>query len=290
MRNKILNSIEGRINKSLVDSAILTSEGLSVEQKFFNEIVKDDFEGVRLKDLVKNYDIKEMSGTFSVVASEDLGDLEFVGEFEKIPVDSLKNLKTIKFEKSKLSGIIEFNETQFSDDNTLADFIIETLYQKLIKSENIEIIRLLNKKVAINIPSVKGEIGSENFISTVNTNLKQDSIKNGSIIVNYAFYKEIDTYDNRAKGILKKEDDKLYYMDKPLYVFGDDCLEDTTPIAFVGNFKRAVGFIEDKEGNIDISINTKAGLLTDDILARIKSFCDIKDLLSDSYIKIEVKE
>ena len=293
MRNKILNSIEGRINKSLVDSAILTSEGLSVEQKFFNEIVKDDFEGVRLKDLVKNYDIKEMSGTFSVVASEDLGDLEFVGEFEKIPVDSLKNLKTIKFEKSKLSGIIEFNETQFSDDNTLADFIIETLYQKLIKSENIEIIRLLNKKVAINIPSVKGEVGSENFISTVNTNLKQDSIKNGSIIANYAFYKEIDTYDNRAKGILKKEEDKIYYMDKPLYVLGDDCWKDVIqiiPIAFVGNFKRAVGFIEDIEGNVDISINTKAGFLTDDILARIKAFCDIKELLSDSFIKIEVKD
>ena len=189
-----------------------------------------------------------------------------------------------------MSGIIEFNETQFSDDNTLADFVIEILTYKLIKSENTEIIHLLNNKNAIKIASVKGEVGSEAFISIVNSNLKQDSIKNGSIIANYSFYKEVDTYDNRSKGILKKEEDKLYYMDKPLYVFGDDCLEDTTPVAFVGNFKRAVGFIEDKKGNADISINTKAGFLTDDILARIKSFCDVKELLSESYIKIVVKE
>lgn len=290
MKNKILKSIEGNINKSLVNAAILTSEGLSVKQKFFNEIIKDDFEEARLKDLVKNYDIKEMSGTFSVVASGDLGNLEFVEEFGKIPADSLKNLKAIKFKKSKLSGIISFNETQFSDDNTLSDFVIETLTYKLIKSENIEILRVLNNKESINIPSVKGEEGSNAFISIVNSNLKQDSIKNGSIFANYSFYKEVDTYDNRSKGILKKEEDKLYYMDKPLYVVGDDCLEDITPVAFVGNFKRAAGFIEDKEGNADISINTKAGFLTDDILARIKSFCDVKELLSESYIKIAVKE
>lgn len=290
MRNKILNSIEGRINKVLVDSAVLTSESLSVKQKFFNEIIKDDFEEVRLKDLVKNYDIKESEGSFSIISSDNLGNLEFVEEMGKIPTDELKNLKKIKFEKGKLSGIIQFNETQFSDDNTLADFIVESLGNKLIKSENIEIIRLLNKKLAINIASVKGELGSDNFISIVNSKLKQDSIKNGSIIANYSFYKEIDTYDNRSKGILKKEENKLYYMDKPLYVIGDECFEDTTPIAFVGNFKRAVGFIEDKEGNIDISINIKAGFLTDDILARIKSFCDVKELLSESYIKIAVKE
>ncbi|WP_195954465.1 phage major capsid protein [Clostridium tertium] len=290
MKNKILKSIEGNINKSLVNAAVLTSEGLSVKQKFFNEIIKDDFEEARLKDLVKNYDIKEMSGTFSVVASGDLGNLEFVEEFGKIPADSLKNLKAIKFKKSKLSGIISFNETQFSDDNTLSDFVIETLTYKLIKSENIEILRVLNNKESINIPSVKGEEGSNAFISIVNSNLKQDSIKNGSIFANYSFYKEVDTYDNRSKGILKKEEDKLYYMDKPLYVVGDDCLEDITPVAFVGNFKRAAGFIEDKEGNADISINTKAGFLTDDILARIKSFCDVKELLSESYIKIAVKE
>lgn len=290
MKNKILKSIEGNINKSLVNAAILTSEGLSVKQKFFNEIMKDDFEEARLKDLVKNYDIKEMSGTFSVVASGDLGNLEFVEELGKIPVDSLRNLKAIKFKKSKLSGIISFNETQFSDDNTLSDFVIETLTYKLIKSENIEILRVLNNKESINIPSVKGEEGSNAFISIVNSNLKQDSIKNGSIFANYSFYKEVDTYDNRSKGILKKEEDKLYYMDKPLYVVGDDCLEDITPVAFVGNFKRAAGFIEDKEGNADISINTKTGFLTDDILARIKSFCDVKELLSESYIKIAVKE
>lgn len=290
MKNKILKSIEGNINKSLVNAAVLTSEGLSVKQKFFNEIIKDDFEEARLKDLVKNYDIKEMSGTFSVVASGDLGNLEFVEELGKIPVDSLKNLKAIKFKKSKLSGIISFNETQFSDDNTLSDFVIETLTYKLIKSENIEILRVLNNKESINIPSVKGEEGSNAFISIVNSNLKQDSIKNGSIFANYSFYKEVDTYDNRSKGILKKEEDKLYYMDKPLYVVGDDCLEDITPVAFVGNFKRAAGFIEDKEGNADISINTKTGFLTDDILARIKSFCDVKELLSESYIKIAVKE
>ncbi|WP_373205845.1 phage major capsid protein [Clostridium tertium] len=290
MKNKILKSIEGNINKSLVNAAILTSEGLSVKQKFFNEIMKDDFEEARLKDLVKNYDIKEMSGTFSVVASGDLGNLEFVEEFGKIPVDSLRNIKAIKFKKSKLSGIISFNETQFSDDNTLSDFVIETLTYKLIKSENIEILRVLNNKESINIPSVKGEEGSNAFISIVNSNLKQDSIKNGSIFANYSFYKEVDTYDNRSKGILKKEEDKLYYMDKPLYVVGDDCLEDITPVAFVGNFKRAAGFIEDKEGNADISINTKTGFLTDDILARIKSFCDVKELLSESYIKIAVKE
>ncbi|MDY6228067.1 MAG: phage major capsid protein [Clostridium sp.] len=288
--SKILNSIEGNINKSLVNAAVLTTEGLSVKQKFFNEIIKDDFEEPRLKDIVKNYDIKEMSGTFSIVANDNLGNLGFVEEFEKIPADSLKNLKAIKFKKRKLSGIIEFNETQFSDDNTLADFVIEILTYKLIKSENTEIIHLLNNKNAIKIASVKGEVGSEAFISIVNSNLKQDSIKNGSIIANYSFYKEVDTYDNRSKGILKKEEDKLYYMDKPLYVFGDDCLEDTTPVAFVGNFKRAVGFIEDKKGNADISINTKAGFLTDDILARIKSFCDVKELLSESYIKIVVKE
>lgn len=288
--SKILNSIEGNINKSLVNAAVLTTEGLSVKQKFFNEIIKDDFEEPRLKDIVKNYDIKEMSGTFSIVANDNLGNLGFVEEFEKIPTDSLKNLKAIKFKKRKLSGIIEFNETQFSDDNTLADFVIEILTYKLIKSENTEIIHLLNNKNAIKIASVKGEVGSEAFISIVNSNLKQDSIKNGSIIANYSFYKEVDTYDNRSKGILKKEEDKLYYMDKPLYVFGDDCLEDTTPVAFVGNFKRAVGFIEDKKGNADISINTKAGFLTDDILARIKSFCDVKELLSESYIKIVVKE
>lgn len=290
MKNKILKSIEGNINKSLVNAAVLTSEGLSVKQKFFNEIIKDDFEEARLKDLVKNYDIKEMSGTFSVVASGDLGNLEFVEELGKIPVDSLRNIKAIKFKKSKLSGIISFNETQFSDDNTLSDFVIETLTYKLIKSENIEILRVLNNKESINIPSVKGEEGSNAFISIVNSNLKQDSIKNGSIFANYSFYKEVDTYDNRSKGILKKEEDKLYYMDKPLYVVGDDCLEDITPVAFVGNFKRAAGFIEDKEGNADISINTKAGFLTDDILARIKSFCDVKELLSESYIKIAVKE
>lgn len=290
MKNKILKSIEGNINKSLVNAAVLTSEGLSVKQKFFNEIIKDDFEEARLKDLVKNYDIKEMSGTFSVVASGDLGNLEFVEELGKIPADSLKNLKAIKFKKSKLSGIISFNETQFSDDNTLSDFVIETLTYKLIKSENIEILRVLNNKESINIPSVKGEEGSNAFISIVNSNLKQDSIKNGSIFANYSFYKEVDTYDNRSKGILKKEEDKLYYMDKPLYVVGDDCLEDITPVAFVGNFKRAAGFIEDKEGNADISINTKTGFLTDDILARIKSFCDVKELLSESYIKIAVKE
>ncbi|MDB1949198.1 phage major capsid protein [Clostridium tertium] len=290
MKNKILKSIEGNINKSLVNAAILTSEGLSVKQKFFNEIMKDDFEEARLKDLVKNYDIKEMSGTFSVVASGDLGNLEFVEELGKIPVDSLRNIKAIKFKKSKLSGIISFNETQFSDDNTLSDFVIETLTYKLIKSENIEILRVLNNKESINIPSVKGEEGSNAFISIVNSNLKQDSIKNGSIFANYSFYKEVDTYDNRSKGILKKEEDKLYYMDKPLYVVGDDCLEDITPVAFVGNFKRAAGFIEDKEGNADISINTKTGFLTDDILARIKSFCDVKELLSESYIKIAVKE
>lgn len=288
--SKILNSIEGNINKSLVNAAVLTTEGVSVKQKFFNEIIKDDFEEPRLKDIVKNYDIKEMSGTFSIVANDNLGNLGFVEEFEKIPADSLKNLKAIKFKKRKLSGIIEFNETQFSDDNTLADFVIEILTYKLIKSENTEIIHLLNNKNAIKIASVKGEVGSEAFISIVNSNLKQDSIKNGSIIANYSFYKEVDTYDNRSKGILKKEEDKLYYMDKPLYVFGDDCLEDTTPVAFVGNFKRAVGFIEDKKGNADISINTKAGFLTDDILARIKSFCDVKELLSESYIKIVVKE
>ena len=288
--SKILNSIEGNINKSLVNAAVLTTEGLSVKQKFFNEIIKDDFEEPRLKDIVKNYDIKEMSGTFSIVANDNLGNLGFVEEFEKIPADSLKNLKAIKFKKRKLSGIIEFNETQFSDDNTLADFVIEILTYKLIKSENTEIIHLLNNKNAIKIASIKGEVGSEAFISIVNSNLKQDSIKNGSIIANYSFYKEVDTYDNRSKGILKKEEDKLYYMDKPLYVFGDDCLEDTTPVAFVGNFKRAVGFIEDKKGNADISINTKAGFLTDDILARIKSFCDVKELLSESYIKIVVKE
>lgn len=290
MKNKILKSIEGNINKSLVNAAILTSEALSVKQKFFNEIMKDDFEEARLKDLVKNYDIKEMSGTFSVVASGDLGNLEFVEELGKIPVDSLRNIKAIKFKKSKLSGIISFNETQFSDDNTLSDFVIETLTYKLIKSENIEILRVLNNKESINIPSVKGEEGSNAFISIVNSNLKQDSIKNGSIFANYSFYKEVDTYDNRSKGILKKEEDKLYYMDKPLYVVGDDCLEDITPVAFVGNFKRAAGFIEDKEGNADISINTKTGFLTDDILARIKSFCDVKELLSESYIKIAVKE
>lgn len=290
MKNKILKSIEGNINKSLVNAAILTSEGLSVKQKFFNEIMKDDFEEARLKDLVKNYDIKEMSGTFSVVASGDLGNLEFVEELGKIPVDSLRNLKAIKFKKSKLSGIVSFNETQFSDDNTLSDFVIETLTYKLIKSENIEILRVLNNKESINIPSVKGEEGSNAFISIVNSNLRQDSIKNGSIFANYSFYKEVDTYDNRSKGILKKEEDKLYYMDKPLYVVGDDCLEDITPVAFVGNFKRAAGFIEDKEGNADISINTKTGFLTDDILARIKSFCDVKELLSESYIKIAVKE
>ena len=288
--SKILNSIEGNINKSLVNAAVLTTEGLSVKQKFFNEIIKDDFEEPRLKDIVKNYDIKEMSGTFSIVANDNLGNLGFVEEFEKIPADSLKNLKAIKFKKRKLSGIIEFNETQFSDDNTLADFVIEILTYKLIKSENTEIIHLLNNKNAIKIASIKGEVGSEAFISIVNSNLKQDSIKNGSIIANYSFYKEVDTYDNRSKGILKKEEDKLYYMDKPLYVFGDDCLEDTTPVAFVGTFKRAVGFIEDKKGNADISINTKAGFLTDDILARIKSFCDVKELLSESYIKIVVKE
>lgn len=288
--SKILNSIEGNINKSLVNAAVLTTEGLSVKQKFFNEIIKDDFEEPRLKDIVKNYDIKEMSGTFSIVANDNLGNLGFVEEFEKIPADSLKNLKAIKFKKRKLSGIIEFNETQFSDDNTLADFIIEILTYKLIKSENTEIIHLLNNKNAIKIASVKGEVGSEAFISIVNSNLKQDSIKNGSIIANYSFYKEVDTYDNRSKGILKKEEDKFYYMDKPLYVFGDDCLEDTTPVAFVGNFKRAVGFIEDKKGNADISINTKAGFLTDDILAKIKLFCDVKELLSESYIKIVVKE
>lgn len=290
MKNKILNSIERNINESLLNSAVLTTEGLTVKQKFFNEIVKDDFGEVRLKDLVKNYDIKESSGSFSIVSSDNLGNLDFIEELEKIPVDNLENLKKIKFKKSKLSGIIEFNETQFSDDNTLADFIIETLGYKLIKSENIEIIRVLNNKLPINIPSVKGEVGSDAFISIVNSNLKQDYIKNGSIISNYSFYKEVDTYDNRSKGILKKEDDKLYYMDKPLYVVGDDCIEDTIPVAFVGNLKRAVGFIEDKEGNIDISINTKAGFLTDDILAKIKSFCDVKELLSDSYIKIEVKE
>ncbi|WP_460292820.1 phage major capsid protein [Clostridium tertium] len=290
MKNKILKSIEGNINKSLVNAAILTSEGLSVKQKFFNEIMKDDFEEARLKDLVKNYDIKEMSGTFSVVASGDLGNLEFVEELGKIPVDSLRNIKAIKFKKSKLSGIISFNETQFSDDNTLSDFVIEALTYKLIKSENIEILRVLNNKESINITSVKGEEGSNAFISIVNSNLKQDSIKNSSIFANYSFYKEVDTYDNRSKGILKKEEDKLYYMDKPLYVVGDDCLEDITPVAFVGNFKRAAGFIEDKEGNADISINTKTGFLTDDILARIKSFCDVKELLSESYIKIAVKE
>lgn len=290
MRNKILNAIEGNINKSLVNAAVLTSDSLSVKQKFFNEIIKDDFEEARLKDLVRNYDIKESSGSFSIVSSDNLGNLDFIEEMEKIPVDNLENLKKIKFKKSKLSGIIEFNETQFSDDDTLADFIIETLGYKLIKSENVKIIRVLNSKLPINIPSVKGEVGSDTFISIVNSNLKQDYIKNGSIISNYSFYKEVDTYDNRAKGILKKVDNKLYYMDKPLYVVGDDCIEDTIPVAFVGNLKRAVGFIEDKEGNIDISINTKAGFLTDDILARIKSFCDVKELLSDSYIKIEVKE
>ena len=185
MRNKILNSIEGRINKSLVDSAVLTSENLSVKQKFFNEIIKDDFEEVRLKELVKNYDIKESEGSFSIVSSDSLGNLEFTEEMEKIPTDELKNLKKIKFKKGKLSGIIQFNETQFSDDNTLADFIVEILGHKLIKSENMEIIRILNKKLAINIPSVKGELGSDKFISIVNSNLKQDSIKNGSIIANY---------------------------------------------------------------------------------------------------------
>ena len=290
MKNKILNSIERNINESLLNSAVLTTEGLTVKQKFFNEIVKDDFEEVRLKDLVRNYDIKESSGSFSIVSSDNLGNLDFVEEMEKIPVDNLENLKKVKFKKSKLSGIVEFNETQFSDDNTLADFIIETLGCKLIKSENIEIIRVLNSKLPINIPSVKGEVGSDAFISIVNSNLKQDYIKNGSIISNYSFYKEVDTYDNRATGILKKVDKKLYYMDKPLYVIADECFKDTTPIAFVGNFKRAVGFIEDKEENIDISINIKAGFLTDDILARIKSFCDVKELLSDSSIKIEVKE
>lgn len=288
-KSRILNSIEGNINKVLLNSAVLTSEGLSVKQKFFNEIVKDDFEEVRLKDLVRNYDIKEMSGSFSIVSSSDLGNLQFVEEMGKIPVDNLENLKKISFKKSKLSGIISFNETQFSDDNTLSDFVIETLAYKLIKSENIEIIRALNNKMGINIPSVKGEVGSNAFISTVNSNLKQDYIKNGSIISNYLFYKEVDTHDNRAKGILKKEDDKLYYMDIPLYVIGDDSFEDTIePIAFIGNLKRAVGFIEDKKGNVDISINMKTGFLTDDILARIKSFCDIKELLSESYIKIVV--
>ncbi len=78
MKNKILNSVGRNINKSLVDSAVLTSESLSVKQKFFNEIMKDDFEEVRLKDLIKNYDIKEMKGSFSVVYSNNLGDLEFV--------------------------------------------------------------------------------------------------------------------------------------------------------------------------------------------------------------------
>lgn len=287
---KILNSIEGNINRTLVNSAVLTSEGLSVKQKFFNEILKDDFEEVRLKDLVKNYDIKEPKGTFSIVASDNLGNLEFVDEFERIPTDGLKNLKKINFDKRKLSGIIEFNETQFSDDNTLSDFVIETLGIKLIKSENIEIIRILNNKSAINVQSIKGEAGSEAFSKVVNSNLKQDCIKNGSIVANYSFYKEIDTYDNRSKGILKKEEDKLYYMDKPLYIIGDECFEESNPVAFVGNLKRAVAFIEDKEGNIDISINIKHGFLTDDILARIKALCDVRELLSDSYIKIQVKE
>ena len=100
--SKILNSIEGNINKSLVNAAVLTTEGLSVKQKFFNEIIKDDFEEPRLKDIVKNYDIKEMSGTFSIVANDNLGNLGFVEEFEKIPADSLKNLKAIKFKKRKL--------------------------------------------------------------------------------------------------------------------------------------------------------------------------------------------
>lgn len=287
--NKIVNSIEGNINKLLVNAAVLTSEGLSVKQKFFNEIIKDDFEESRLKDIVKNYDIKEMSGSFSIVASDDLGNLEFVEELGKIPVDELENLKKINFKKEKLSGIIAFNETQFSDDNTLSEFVVETLTYKLIKSENIEIIRALNNKEPLSIESVKGELGSQAFISIVNTNLKQDSIKNGSIIANYSFYKEVDTYDNRSKGILKREEDKLYYMNKPLYVVGDDCLVDSTPVAFVGNFKRAAAFIEDKEGSADISINMKTGFLTDDIQARIKSFCDVKELLTNSYIKVVVK-
>lgn len=42
MKNKILNSIERNINESLLNSAVLTTEGLTVKQKFFNEIVKDD--------------------------------------------------------------------------------------------------------------------------------------------------------------------------------------------------------------------------------------------------------
>ena len=172
MRNKILNAIEGNINKSLVNAAVLTSDSLSVKQKFFNEIIKDDFEEARLKDLVRNYDIKESSGSFSIVSSDNLGNLDFIEEMEKIPVDNLENLKKIKFKKSKLSGIIEFNETQFSDDDTLADFIIETLGYKLIKSENVKIIRVLNSKLPINIPSVKGEVGSDTFISIVNSNLK----------------------------------------------------------------------------------------------------------------------
>lgn len=288
-KDRIINSIEGKINNIFANAAVLTTEGLSIKQKFFNEILKD-YEESRLKELIKNYDSVEDKGVFSVIASNDIDPLTIVRESYSIPVDELDNLKTVIYEKIKAAGIIRFSETQFDDDKEIADFVLEALGHKLIKTENRIILNTLNAKESIDIASVKGGEGTDALISIINSNLRQDSIKRGSVIANHSFYKEIDNFTNRANGILRKEQDSLYYLDKPLYVVEDEHLEDTAPIAFIGNFNRAAAFIEDKKGNVNIKINTQTGLLTDEIFARIVARFDVKELLADSYIKVTVKE
>lgn len=291
-KNKIASNIEKNINKISADAAVLSTEDILVKKKFLNEISENDFKEVRLKDIIKNYDIKEKEGTISIIENEDLEDLGLVVEMEDVPIDKLEKSTKINFKKRKLTGIIQINASKFSDDKTLSDFIMNALWSKLFKTENKNIIGVLNKKTPININQVIGEEGTNDFILKVNSNLKEEHIKNGSIISNYSFYKSIDTYDNRSKGILKMIQSTLYYCDKPMYVVGDSYFGDSDikPIAFIGSFKKSVGYIEDKEEDVNIAINTKAGFLLDDIMTKISAPADIVELLPDSYIKIEVNK
>ena len=105
---------------------------------------------------------------FSVIASNDIDPLTIVRESYSIPVDELDNLKTVIYEKIKVAGIIRFSETQFDDDKEIADFVLEALGHKLIKTENRIILNTLNAKESIDIASVKGGEGTDALISIIN--------------------------------------------------------------------------------------------------------------------------
>lgn len=288
----ILNVIKDKISikgKDLIaPNNSLNSGHIIVKTKFFNEIISD-MEEIRLKDIVRNYDQKENKSVFSVISSQNLTPLNKVVEGGKIPTNKLEQLKKVNSEIYKLAGIIEFNIDDYEDDEQLSEFIIEALNIELIKSENNEIISVLDNKEGIVINSVNGKIDGDSFLNAINNNLNIVQVKKGAIISNYEFYKSINTYENLSTGILKLVNDNLYYMNKPLYVMDDSYFKIKTPVAFVGNFKRAVGFIQDKQGNTDISINFSNSMFNVG-QARAKVHFDVKELISESFIKVVASE